>query len=378
MNAFKRNLVAAIGVSILVSGSAFAADVTTAAPTTPAAAPSAAKKDSLRYQVVACDGKASVAAIGADPASDAGWRAIKVGEYLSAGQQVRTGARQVVQLVAVPSDPPTVIQIEKMSHVQISDLEFRNGDQGKEAYSRMQIGYGAVRAGVAEGATRSNMEIASPGATLSKKGTDIFRFWYYNQNDWGMSLSDRGRGLIQAIQNRQNFGITGGGLPGSNSRFVRPGQSVNQEMLRTIETEIFNRFVNVNDLYGLTNGDIKLISLWGNGLNIRGLNGNIIQLRDVTGTDGDMDGVNPIKSMFSTGVNNGTTLQLQQAIDRIRINQRRNPHGNNAGDFGIGQGTVPVNVFNNAAKAAQTLTRINQAAQKSAWMKSGGMGLNRK
>lgn len=360
----------AIGVSILVSGAAMAADVTTA--------PVAAKNESLRYQVVACDGKASVAGIGVDPATDAGWRPIKVGEYLTAGQQVRTGARQVVQLVAVPSDPPTVIQIEKMSHVQISDLEFRAGDQGKEAYSRMQIGYGAVRAGVAEGATRSNMEIASPGATLSKKGTDIFRFWYYNQNDWGMSLSDRGRGLIQAIQNRQNLGITGGGLSGSNSRFVRPGQSVNQEMLRTIETEIFNRFVNVNDLYGLTNGDIKLISLWGNGLNIRGLSGNLIQLRDVTGTDGDMNNPPAIKSMFSTGVNNGATLQLQQAIDRLRINQRRNPHGNNAGDFGIGQSTVPINVFGSTANTAKALTQINHATQKAAWLKAGGAGVSRK
>lgn len=370
MKPCKYMMTAALSTLILISGSAWAAD-----PAPTAAGP---RKDSLRYQVVAVDGKVRVAPIGADPKSDAGWRAIKLGEYLSGGQQVCTSARGTVQLVAVPSDPPTVLQIEKMSNVQISDLEFRNGDQGREAYSRMQIGYGAVRAGVAEGATRSNMEIASPGATLSKKGTDIFRFWYYNQNDWGMSLSDRGRGLIQAIQNRQNMGITGGGLLSSNSRFVRPGQSVNQEMLRTIETELFNRFVNVNDMYGLTNGDIKLISLWGNGLNIRGLNGNLIELRDVTGADGTMDPVNPIKSILGGGVNNGATLQLQQAIDRIKINQRRNPHGNNAGDFGVGQSTVPVNVFGNAAKAMHTMTKLNHAAQKASWMKSGGGGLGRK
>ena len=369
MNACKRNFVAAIGVSILWAGIAQAADVTTA--------PAAAKTGSLRYQVVACDGKACVAAIGVDASTDAGWRPIKVGEYLGAGQQIRAGIRNAVELVAVPSDPPTVIMIEKLSNVQISDLEFRNGDQGKEAFSRIQIGYGAVRAGVAEGATRSNMEIATPGATLSKKGTDIFRIHYFSPDDWGMSLSDRGRGLIQAIQNRQNVGITGGFL-GSQSRFVRPGQSVNQEMLRTIETEVFNRFINVNDVYGLTNGDIKLISLWGNGLNIRGLNGNLIELHDVTGSDGGLQNGNPIKALFTNGVNNGTTLQLQQAINQLNSRQHRQPHGNNAGDFGIGQGTVPVSVFNNAAKSTQTLLRMNHAAQKASWMKAGGGGLGRK
>lgn len=357
-----------MALTILMAGVVKANDVTTA--------PATAKTGGLRYQVVQIQGKPRVAAVGVDPKSNTGWQTIKLGDFLAAGQQVSTNLRDTVKLIAVPSEPPTVVMIEKFTHVQISDLEFRNGAEGKEAYSRLQIGYGAVRAGVAEGATRSNMEIATPAATLSKKGTDIFRIHYFSQNDWGMSLSDRGRGLIQAIQNRQNFGITGG-----QSRFVRPGQSVNQEMLRTIETEIFNRFVNVNDIYGLTNGDIKLISLWGNGLNIRGLTGNVIELRDVTGADGDMEKVNPIKSIFTNGVNNGATLQLQQALDRINSRQRNQPHGNNGGDFGIGQSLVPINVFGNAAntaKAVQSLTRINHAAQKAAWKRAGGVSVGRK
>lgn len=366
MNACKRNLVVAMATSFLMSGAVRAAD----APATSTPAP----KDALRYQVVEMSGKVRVAEIGVDPKAPTGWRDIKVGEFLIAGQQVNTGLRARAKLVAVPSNPPTVMLIEPLTSVQISDLEFRKGAQGDEAYSRLQIGYGAVRAGVAEGSTRSNMEIATPGATLSKQGTDIFRIHYYSQNDWGMSLSDKGRGLIQAIQNRQAAGLNRG-LPGFQSRFVRPGQSVNQEMLRTIETEVFNRFVNVNDLYGLTTGEIKLISLWGTGLNIRGLEGNIIELRDVTGRDGI---INPEKQGAIVGVNNGTTLQLQQAIDRIKLNQRRQPRGNSAGDFGIGQGTVPVNVFHSAGKAVQTMATINHAAQKSAWMKAKGPVINRK
>jgi len=364
----KHSLMVAMSLSMLVAGAAHAADEpATDSPVTTRAA----QKDALKYQVVETSGKARIGAIGLDPKSSAGWRELKAADVINAGTQICTGARARVKLVAVPADPPTVLMIEPFTSVQISALEFKDG----AAFSRMQIGYGAVRAGVAEGSVRSNMEIASPGAVLSKQGTDIFRFHYYTPNDWGMSLSDRGRGLIQAIQNRNNRTFTGGRVPGSQSRFVRPGQSVNQEMLRTIETEVFSRFVNVSDLYGLTQGDLKLLSLWGNGLTIRGLDGNLIDLPNLVGRPNTM---NPQDDVMATGVNNGTTLQLQQALDRIKINQRLQPRGNNAGDFGIGQGGVPINVFNNAGKAVQSMTLLNHAAQKSSWMRSKGAVIGRK
>lgn len=325
---------------------------TTPAQTNAAAAPVKAAQE-LRYQVVEVAGVVRAAAIGVDPKSPAGWHPVQVGEFITAGMQINTTFRAKVKLVMVPADPPTVIMIERMTLVQFSELRYEAG----AAKARIELGHGAVRAGVAEGSVRSDMQIASPAAVLSKKGTDIFRFWYYNGNDWGMSLSDRGRGLIQAIQLKQG-GMTGGGLGGFNSRFVRPGQSVNQEMLRTIETELFNRFVNVNELFGLTNGDIQLISLWGNGINIRGLNGDIIKLRDITGRDIGLDQMKTKEQLLTAGVDG---LRLFQNLPFQTRDNR--PRGNNGGDFGIGQGTVPVSVFNTASKAVIQATQAHAKQQ---------------
>ncbi len=56
-----------------------------------------------------------------------------------------------------------------------------------ESYARMMEGYQSVRADAGR-SIASNMEIQSPGATLSKKGTDIFRTWYdEDSNNAGVS-----------------------------------------------------------------------------------------------------------------------------------------------------------------------------------------------
>ena len=59
--------------------------------------------------------------------------------------QVHVPIRGTVIVVAVPADPPTVIQIEKSSLVSIDALSNRDG----VAFSRLKLGYGAIRAGVA-------------------------------------------------------------------------------------------------------------------------------------------------------------------------------------------------------------------------------------
>jgi len=334
------------------------APTNTAAKTESTSATPARAQSELRYQVVEVAGTVRAAAIGVDAKAPAGWHNVQVAEFITAGMQIETAFRSKVKLVMVPADPPTVIMIERSTLLQFSELRYEKGT----AKARIELGHGAVRAGVAEGNVRSDMQIASPAAVLSKQGTDIFRFWYFNSNDWGMSLSERGRGLIRAIQLKQG-GTTGGGLGGFDSRFVRPGQSVNQEMLRTIETELFNRFVNVNDLFGLTTGDIQLISLWGNGVNIRGLNGDIIKLRDITGRDSGLDQMKTKEQLLTPGVDG---LRLYQGLIPFLKKDTR-PRGNNGGDFGVGQGTVPVSVFNTASKA---VIQAGQAQAKQQMLKA--------
>src|SRR5437868_1880347 len=164
-----RNCLALLSVALTsLSGTAAYAD----APT-PASAPSSEK---LVYEVQLVQGKVKVAPTGTDVLSETGWTRVKAGDILVAGQELDVPMRSKIKFVARPANPPTVIMIESMTHFNISALEVRDG----AAYSRIELAHGAIRAGVAEGSNRSDMQIATPAATLSKKGTDIFRMEYIN------------------------------------------------------------------------------------------------------------------------------------------------------------------------------------------------------
>ncbi len=293
---------------------------------TPAAAPapavSAPSSDgSLMYEVTAIKGKVKVANLGTDPKLKAGWKPVKLGDLLGAGQQVRVPLRGTVKLTMRPATPPTVILIESSTLVGISELELLAG----AAKSRVKLAYGAIRAGVAEGTTRSDMEIESPVATLSKRGTDIFRFEYHDGR-FRMSLSEQGRGLIQAIQHRSS---AFGSRAMTRSRYVTPGQWVSHQMIRAIETAQFGRGVNITDAFGLQGGDQFLAQFQGSGLGFLFPNetnlANFLDSPTGTGQIGVPPGFDP---SFQTG----TTL----------LNPVLTPnHSPKGGDFGIGQGDIP-------------------------------------
>ncbi len=139
---------------------------------TPSASRPADQSTTLHYQVVQIEGKVTVGPESDESLKGPGWFTPKVGDLLGAGLQIRVPMRSTIKLTAIPQDPPTVIMIERMSNISISELCFQNG----AAKSRIKLAYGAIRAGVAESGTRSDMEIEAPNATLSKRGTDIFRF----------------------------------------------------------------------------------------------------------------------------------------------------------------------------------------------------------
>lgn len=289
----------------------------------------------LHYQVIEVTGKVRVAKFGTDPTSDTGWRPVKKGELLTAGLQIHTGLRSKVKLAAYPAEPPTVILLEQLTLVGINDLRF-SGESGRmRAKSRIGLGYGAIRAGVAEGEVRSDMEIASPVATLSKKGTDIFRF-EFRDNRWSMSLSPLGRGQIQAIQHRYS-GIVGGrrwtGGP-LVTRNVFAGQLVTQAMARTIDTTVSFRNINVRDIFGLEDIEIRFQNILGNGLGFKLLGQNLFGVQQ--GQDGEIQ-----QDVQNQQVHNRMTngLLLQDAINRLRGATGVRP--NSGGDFGIGQIALP-------------------------------------
>ncbi|MCZ6681751.1 MAG: hypothetical protein O7B26_01130 [Planctomycetota bacterium] len=301
------------------------------APADPKVPAKAVDAKQLSYQVIAITGKVRVAKFGADPQSDVGWRPVKKGELLGRGLQILTSMRSKLKLAAYPNKPPTVILIEQLSLVGINDLRFEGG----AAKSRLGLGYGAIRAGVAEGEIRSDMKIECPTATLSKKGTDIFRFEYRN-NRWSMSLSPLGRGQIRAIQNRYS-GIVGGRRWTSGSmrtRNVFPGQLVTQAMARTIDTTAFSRNINVQDAFGLQDIEIKLLELYGNGRGVRLLGGNAIDVQNPN-QGSQLTGAGQMSTSTDMGRATGVNTFLRNIFDQFQAQNAVRPHP--GGDFGIGQ-----------------------------------------
>jgi hypothetical protein len=136
-----------------------------------------------------------------------------------------------------------------------------------------------------------------------------------------MSLSEQGRGLLQAIQTQSSG--AGRGIP----RFVTPGQFVTHHLLRAIDNLKFDRNININDQFGLGGAD-ELFTM----LNDRGFgfllpagnnpSGLLETPSSMGGGQGGDAGQNPLRNAFLNGV---------------RPPQSAQP----GGDFGIGQGPLP-------------------------------------
>ncbi|MCB9854977.1 MAG: hypothetical protein H6818_04760 [Phycisphaerales bacterium] len=272
----------------------------------------------LYYVVQDFQGKVQYAKIGTDVTTAGGpeWTVVKKGDRLGAGLVIVTPVfGGALKLVLDPSSPPTVMALESGTMIAIDDLAMRNG----VSVARLALGVGAVKAGVAEsGDTRSDMTITTPTGTLSKKGTDIFRVEYQNGR-FRMSLSENGRGLIQAIQFK--FGSQGDVI-GSRSRFVTRGQFVTQEMFKAIDHVRFDRDININDLFGQTGNEILTI------LNNRGF-GFLLPIGENTVNILGSPNQQPTDGM--NGLMNGiSTAGLGTATPR------------RDGDFGIGQTILPV------------------------------------
>ncbi len=295
----------------------------------------------MNYEVCELAGDVRVSPIGLDPMKEEGWRSVKRGELLSAGVQLHTGIRSRVKLAARPAEPPTVLMLESMTLMSIDEL----AKVANTHKARLGLAYGAVRAGVAETEIRSDMEIHAPGATLSKKGTDIFRFEYNLGGRFSMSLSEQGRGLLQAIQYK--FGASGAVL-GSRSRLMTPGQGVTQKMLQAITNVKFDRQVNINDPFGLGDSDLNFVLN-----NDRGF-GFLIPV------GGQTDLVNkPTEGVPPADGDDMLTFPQGPAIRDIR-----------EGDFGIGQGLLP-GIFGGAAQQdsmQQSAVQNNPVAQPSPYI----------
>lgn len=328
----RRRIAVAVGfLGFCVAGIAFAAD--------PAPKPAAGKVEGLRFRVLEVRGIAKWGALDLDPKSPVGWKRVQVGDEYGAGIQIATNVRSKVKLVMEPATPPTIVMIESMALASIDELAKRD----EMALTRLGLAYGAIRAGVAESEVRSDLEIRSPVATLSKRGTWDFRLFVESgTGKFQMSLAERG--LLEAIHN-----ATG------KRRYVLPGQQINQLMSRWVETASFLRPITVQDLFGLKGTEKIFLQYFGDGLGVITPDGDPAGVLNRSGTTADkLGGLGDLLNSLQNSNQSSQQLQLSQALQN-RLGSGPGVISRPDGNFGVGFGNVPV--YSSRMKTVQKIMK---------------------
>ena len=179
----------------------------------------------LTAQVASVAGSVFWAPAGTSPTETNAWKPANVGDEYAAGTQIKTSLRSSVVLTF---GDDTVVKVERMTLASID--QFHKSATTKT--TRLGLGYGAVRAGVAEGELRSDFTIDSPVATLSKRGTDGIYFYQEPRSGrYYISLARAGElELLKQISQQR--------------RGLRKGESATNQMLGFIARARLDRNFN--------------------------------------------------------------------------------------------------------------------------------------
>lgn len=203
--------------------------VPTATPVTTPAAPTA-------------DGVTPIRALAIEVHGDVLWQAdadaprqkIAEGDEIGDNAIITTGIGASVLFQIGDEEPFTALVIDSVGKVVLR--EANKTDDTKRV--RVGVGYGRIRAGVAEGGLKSDFTVDSPVATLSKRGTWNFGMEYVRgTGEFRIFLLDRG--LVEALNN-----ITG------QRRLVLPREFVTQAMRAWAQQAMIQRSVPVVDALG--------------------------------------------------------------------------------------------------------------------------------
>lgn len=201
----------------------------------PAATQPAGEVQVLEATVVKVERDVTCAQVGPD-GKPGPFKPVKVGDRLPAGTIVRTGLRSKVMLTF---GDDTIVLIERVTLASI-DQFYHAGDTRK---LQLGVGRGMIRATTVETTLRSDMTIACPAATLSKRGTQDFGL-RYEAGTGHYTIWLNQEGLVHAFDWLRNTG-----------RDVQPGQYVTQALMRWIETLTLDRYVPVVDAWGTTDAE---------------------------------------------------------------------------------------------------------------------------
>ena len=227
-------------VILLVAGAAWAQDRPAAqepalapAGQQPATAP--AEQQPVMARVIDVRGDVQHA-----PVDSREWQPCKVGDEYPQGTKISTGVRSSMKLQIGEEEPYTALLIEAVGLTYLSE-SYKTQETKR---IRVGVGYGKIRAGVAEGGLKSDFTVDSPVATLSKRGTWNFGLAYERGTDrFEVFLLDYG--LVDALNK-----ATG------RRRGLVPGELVTQAMRRWLDQVQILRNTPIPDILG--QGDIEV------------------------------------------------------------------------------------------------------------------------
>lgn len=197
----------------------------------------------LPAEVTEVGGTVEWAAPGVSVLGKEGWTAVKVGDKLAPGTQLRTGLRSHVNL---KFGETTMISVRSATHAGI-DQFYRSATT---EHVRMGLGYGTVRGGSTEGEIRADVLIDSTVATLAKRGTEGWQM-HVEPVSGRFNISLAEHGLVEAIRKTRDANRL--------NKTVRPGEYVTDANIGNlwISQDIFNRNVTFFQADAVTKADVK-------------------------------------------------------------------------------------------------------------------------
>lgn len=302
---------AVVTALVLVASASFAGAQPASAPT--ATQPAGARTPSAIAVKVTGDVRA--ASLG-EPGEKLSWRPVAAGDHLASGTLIRTGLRSALLLQFGDN---VIVKIDRATSMTVAQF-YRSAHEQR---IKLDLGYGAVRAGVAEGAIQSDMTIETPVATLTRRGTWNFGI-EYEAVSGRFRIFVEDHGVVDALDQ----------LTRQRRTLIAP-EYVTQAMIRWIETAKFDRYVPIQDAFGLTRGDRLFEVYYGTGRGVVNAGGGADTLNAVQPGAG-LNAAEIVSQRQGAGTSFGPlpTIPLTPGV-------RDRPEGN----FGTGGAVIPTNLM---------------------------------
>ena len=255
------------------------------------------------------------------------WKSCQVNEEYPQQTVILTGIRSSIKLQIGSDDTYTAVVIDPASRTILSEA-YQTPDT---KHVRIGVGYGRMRAGVAEGGLKSDFTVDSPVATLSKRGTWDFGLFYERGTDrFEIFLLDQG--LVDAFSK-----LTG------QHRQVLPQELVTQAMRRWADQAQFLRNVAIPDILGQADIALAFNTLTQSGLRVVNPEGGQVVLVDLS-------------SSFSQ---TQFTQLIQNNLPPTNVNRPPQSRVRPEGFFGTGRGDelIPLVIEANSPLVTKGSTR---------------------